>query len=73
MKVTFDQDVQVVDMVTNRTTTLPVGTREMRRVSNPFPRDFPGPEAEWLVVPGTRVGAAVGYLRLAMKNGNADL
>ena len=74
MQVKFDRSVQLVDMITSKIATLPAGPREMVRVPNPFPRHFPGPESEWLVLPHTRVGAAIGYLRLAMKNGqNASL
>lgn len=63
MQVELLQDLRLVCMASGKSLLVRKGIREMERVPNRFPKDFPEPQSDWLIIPKTNVGAAVGYLR----------
>ncbi|MBU4367995.1 hypothetical protein KKC49_04000 [Patescibacteria group bacterium] len=64
---TLPQKVELVDAVTGVSVFVHNGKYELEEIPNP--RGFPGPMAQWLVLFGTRVGAARGYWSAVLNNG----
>jgi len=69
MFVTLPDNIELADAVTGASVFVRSGKHKLELKEIPNPRGFSGPMAQWLVLPGTMVGAARGYWLAAIKNG----